>query len=91
MLFRYSALTFNADRIHYDRSYRLEAEHYPGLVVHGPLQATYLLQRAIDKKGWPTSFAFRGQTPLSDGGISTEGRVDGAEDPGLVTCRASPL
>lgn len=43
MLFRYSALTFNAHRIHYDRSYCTEVEAYPGLVVHGPLLATLLL------------------------------------------------
>lgn len=42
-LFRYSALTFNAHRIHYDRPYAMEEEGYPGLVVHGPLIATLLL------------------------------------------------
>lgn len=43
LLFRYSALTFNAHRIHYDRRYCKEIEGYPGLVVHGPLLATLLL------------------------------------------------
>ena len=43
LLFRYSALTFNAHRIHYDRRYCQQVEHYPGLVVHGPLLATLLL------------------------------------------------
>jgi len=43
LLFRYSALTFNAHRIHYDRKYASEVEGYPGLVVHGPLIATLLL------------------------------------------------
>ena len=43
LLFRYSALTFNGHRIHYDRSYVTEVEGYPGLVVHGPLIATLLL------------------------------------------------
>jgi 3-methylfumaryl-CoA hydratase len=43
LLFRYSALTFNAHRIHYDRRYVTEVEQYPGLVVHGPLIATLLL------------------------------------------------
>jgi len=43
LLFRYSALTFNAHRIHYDRRYVTEVEGYPGLVVHGPLVATLLL------------------------------------------------
>lgn len=43
LLFRYSALTFNGHRIHYDRRYATEVEGYPGLVVHGPLLATLLL------------------------------------------------
>ena len=43
LLFRYSALTFNAHRIHYDRRYATEVEGYPGLVVHGPLIATLLM------------------------------------------------
>ena len=43
LLFRYSALTFNGHRIHYDRDYCREEEGYPGLVVHGPLTATLLL------------------------------------------------
>ena len=43
MLFRYSALTFNSHRIHYDRKYATETEGYPGLVVHGPLMATWLM------------------------------------------------
>jgi 3-methylfumaryl-CoA hydratase len=43
LLFRYSALTFNGHRIHYDRRYCTEVEGYPGLVVHGPLLATLLL------------------------------------------------
>ena len=42
-LFRYSALTFNGHRIHYDLDYARNEEHYPGLVVHGPLQTTLLL------------------------------------------------
>lgn len=43
LLFRYSALTFNGHRIHYDRRYAAQVEGYPGLVVHGPLIATLLL------------------------------------------------
>jgi len=43
MLFRYSALTFNSHRIHYDRQYATETEGYPGLVVHGPLMVTWLM------------------------------------------------
>jgi 3-methylfumaryl-CoA hydratase len=44
LLFRYSALTFNGHRIHYDRRYAMEVEGYPGLVVHGPLMATLLAE-----------------------------------------------
>lgn len=42
LLFRYSAVTFNAHRIHYDRPYAMKVEGYPGLVVHGPLVVTLL-------------------------------------------------
>ncbi|MBD9597341.1 MaoC family dehydratase N-terminal domain-containing protein [Ensifer sp. ENS05] len=67
LLFRYSALTFNGHRIHYDRRYATEIEHYPGLVVHGPLQATALLNLATELKGTaPLQFSFRGQSPLFD-------------------------
>ncbi len=64
LLFRYSALTFNAHRIHYDESYAREVEHYPGLVIHGPLQATLMLNMAT-KIGCalPHRFAFRGVSP----------------------------
>ena len=55
LLFRYSAITFNAHRIHYDRKYTMETERYPGLVVHGPLQATFLLRLAAEIKGAPLS------------------------------------
>ena len=53
ILFRYSALTFNGHRIHYDRQYAVEQEFYPGLVVHGPLQATLLANFAADLMGRP--------------------------------------
>ena len=43
LLFRFSALTYNAHRIHYDRDYAMNVEGYPGLVVHGPLLATLLM------------------------------------------------
>lgn len=67
LLFRYSALTFNGHRIHYDRSYAMDEEGYPGLVVHGPLQATLLLERAAAERGAaPRSFSFRGRSPLFD-------------------------
>lgn len=67
LLFRYSALTFNGHRIHYDRNYAVEVEHYPGLVVHGPLQATLLLSFAAQCAGQrPRVFSFRGLSPLLD-------------------------
>jgi 3-methylfumaryl-CoA hydratase len=67
LLFRYSALTFNGHRIHYDRRYVAEVEHYPGLIVHGPLQAAWLYNYAAELKGAPPSrFAFRGLSPLFD-------------------------
>jgi 3-methylfumaryl-CoA hydratase len=67
MLFRYSALTFNAHRIHFDRSYATQVEGYPGLVVHGPLLATFLAQFAawiLDRR--LQSFEFRGLQPVFD-------------------------
>jgi 3-methylfumaryl-CoA hydratase len=67
LLFRYSALTFNGHRIHYDRAYVTGEEGYPGLVVHGPLQATLLLTLAADQRGVPRSFEFRSGRPLFDG------------------------
>ena len=67
LLFRYSALTFNAHRIHYDRRYTTDVEGYPGLVVHGPLQAALLYYHAADILGAPPKrFAFRGLSPLFD-------------------------
>lgn len=68
LLFRYSALTFNAHRIHYDRHFASEIEGYPGLVVHGPLQAALLMNFATELAGTPPAhFDFRGLSPLFDG------------------------
>lgn len=68
LLFRYSALTMNGHRIHYDRSYAIEKEAYPALVVHGPLQATLLMGLAVRHLDGPiASFSFRGQQPAFDG------------------------
>lgn len=65
LLFRYSAVTFNAHRIHYDLPYAMDVEHYPGLVVHGPLQATLLIDAATRWRGKsPHAFRFRGVHPL---------------------------
>ncbi|MBP9931911.1 MAG: MaoC family dehydratase N-terminal domain-containing protein [Rhodoferax sp.] len=68
MLFRYSALTFNGHRIHYDRSYATGVEAYPGLVVHGPMVATLLLDllRQHLPEADLESFAFRAVRPLFD-------------------------
>jgi len=63
LLFRYSALTFNGHRIHYDRRYCTEVEHYPGLVVHGPLVATMLVGLV---PGAISKFQFRAVSPLFD-------------------------
>jgi 3-methylfumaryl-CoA hydratase len=68
LLFRYSALTFNGHRIHYDRRYATEVEGYPGLVVHGPLLATLLLD--LLRRNMPEArvvrFEFRAVSPLFD-------------------------
>ncbi|WP_138470186.1 MaoC family dehydratase N-terminal domain-containing protein [Poseidonocella sp. HB161398] len=67
LLFRYSALTFNGHRIHYDQPYVTGEEGYPGLIVHGPLQATLLALYAADLRGAPLArFSFRSGTPLFD-------------------------
>ncbi|HEY8554612.1 MAG TPA: MaoC family dehydratase N-terminal domain-containing protein [Burkholderiales bacterium] len=68
LLFRYSALTFNGHRIHYDRPYATGVEGYPGLVVHGPLIATLLLD--LLRRNLPAAavarFRFRAVRPLFD-------------------------
>lgn len=69
LLFRYSALTFNSHRIHYDAPYAHDVERYRGLVVHGPLIASLLLQLAARELGENRvrSFAFRGLSPAIAG------------------------
>lgn len=68
MLFRYSALTFNGHRIHYDRDYAREVEGYPGLVFHGPLTATLLADLAVRQMRGRrlVRFDYRGVRPLLD-------------------------
>jgi 3-methylfumaryl-CoA hydratase len=68
LLFRYSALTFNAHRIHFDRSYATAVEGYPSLVVHGPLVATLLVDNLIREIGAARlrRFQFRALRPLFD-------------------------
>jgi 3-methylfumaryl-CoA hydratase len=63
-LFRYSALTFNGHRIHYDFDYARNVEGYDGLVVHGPLLAQHLILLAVDRLGPLTGFDFRAISPL---------------------------
>ena len=68
LLFRYSALTFNGHRIHYDRRYVTEVEGYPGLIVHGPLLATLLLDlvRRHAPQAQVRAFEFRALQPIFD-------------------------
>jgi 3-methylfumaryl-CoA hydratase len=80
LLFRYSALTFNSHRIHYDRPYAVGEEGYPGLVVQGPLMATMLLELAAAKLGANklSHFSFRGQSPaIVNQAIDLVGRQQG--------------
>lgn len=81
MLFRYSALTFNSHRIHYDREYTTGVERYPGLVFHGPLTATLLANLAVDETGERlASFSFRGSAPLFDtADFTIAGKRNGSE------------
>lgn len=67
LLFRFSALTFNAHRIHYDREYAMRDEGYPGLVVHGPLNAVLLANLVREHTSRPiVQFSFRGVSPVFD-------------------------
>lgn len=95
MLFRYSALTGNGHRIHYDHPYVTGVEGYPGLVVHGPLQATLMAGLALEAAPGRrlARFAFRGRRPCFDGRPLTvlarrEGEAVGLEtrDEAGATC-----
>jgi 3-methylfumaryl-CoA hydratase len=80
LLFRYSALTFNGHRIHYDHPYVTQVEGYPGLVVHGPLQATLMLDlvRRQRPDAKVTRFSFRALSPVfADRPLSVGGRPAG--------------
>jgi 3-methylfumaryl-CoA hydratase len=81
LLFRYSALTFNGHRIHYDRDYVTKVEGYPGLIFHGPMQAALLVEYAARLHGGtaPRKFTYRGVQPLFDG---SEFSVNGNETDG---------
>ena len=69
LLFRYSALTFNGHRIHYDRDYVTKVEGYPGLIFHGPMQAAFLVEFAakLHDGTAPKKFVYRGLQPLFEG------------------------
>lgn len=84
LLFRYSALTFNAHRIHYDLRYATEVERYPDLVIHGPLQATLLLNFAARIGGrLPRTFSFAG-VRAATGAQRLLLRAGSGEDGGLA-------
>lgn len=79
LLFRFSAITFNSHRIHYDLPYARDVEGYRGLVVHGPLMATLLLDLVAQEFGqnWLKHFAFRAQAPAFAGEpLHLVGRTD---------------
>ena len=81
LLFRYSALTFNTHRIHYDRDYARDAEGYPELVVQGPLTATLLLDAlGLEEPGAAfAAFEFRGVAPLyAHAPLTLQGRREGS-------------
>ncbi|MHB2206004.1 HTD2 family dehydratase [Methylobacterium sp. CM6257] len=66
LLFRYSAMTFNGHRFHYDRPYATQVEGYADLVVHGPMQATLLMNLAATLLGKvPRTFSYRGVSPMT--------------------------
>lgn len=98
LLFRYSALTFNGHRIHYDLPYATQVEHYPGLVFHGPLQASYLMRLAAETSTGPLrTFSYRSVAPLYAGGtisIHATSQPDGvglwvADEQHSVTMKAT--
>ncbi len=82
LLMRFSALTYNAHRIHYDRDWAVNEEAYPGLVVHGPLQAIAIAE--VLRRHYPDKvlehFEFRSTRPAFDGNpLRFKGRVEGLE------------
>lgn len=80
LLFNYSAVTLNSHRIHYDRTYSMQVEGYPGLVVHGPLTATLLLQLLAEHvpNAVVKDFSYNAVGPLFDtASFRLCGRIDG--------------
>jgi 3-methylfumaryl-CoA hydratase len=78
-LFRYSALTFNSHRIHYDQKYATETENYPGLIVHGPLLSTLILDLAKSNARPINQFTYRASNPIHlPNGFSVHGKTNNA-------------
>ena len=90
MLFRYSAITFNAHRIHYDKDYAREVEGYPGLLVNGGLSALFLLETLKTAAGGSvSSYTTRNLAPLFCGvAVSARVRRDGSEWHGTLETAA---
>jgi len=90
LLFRYSALTFNGHRIHYDRDYVTKVEGYPGLVFHGPLQAALIVELAAKLHGGaaPKKFSYRGVQPLFEGSEFSVNANDNANGMELWTANS---
>ncbi len=95
-LFRYSALTFNGHRIHYDLDYAKGVEGYDGLVVHGPLLAQHLMLKATEELGPLARFDFRATAPLMDWETATACRrsdqlwIEGPDRRLRMTATATP-
>ncbi len=94
LLFRYSALTFNGHRIHYDRDYTTKIEGYPGLIFHGPMQAALLVELAAKLRGGqaPAKFVYRGLQPLFDGADFTVNacEIDAGLDLWVANAKGEP-
>lgn len=85
-LFRFSSVTFNGHRIHYDLPYAMDEEGYPGLVVHGPLTATRLCDFAGRLAARPLArFTFRGEAPTF---VGQPVRLVGSIEDGAIAVRA---
>jgi 3-methylfumaryl-CoA hydratase len=92
LLFRYSALTFNSHRIHYDRAWAMDVEGYPGLVVHGPLTTALLIDFARDRNPGRriAAYATQARAPLFDTApFELRGRP-AASGPGLELWAVTP-
>jgi 3-methylfumaryl-CoA hydratase len=91
LLFRYSALTFNGHRIHYDRDYVTRVEGYPGLIFHGPLQAAFIVELAARLRGGkpPKKMSYRGVQPLFEGSEFSVNANDNGEAMQLWTANSA--